>query len=127
VALSNPQTGERIDFVRDEPDVLEMEAVWPPGGRRTVPHAHPDMEERWTVLEGTAAFRVGGVERTAGEGETVVAARGVRHEAYNPGDAEVRVRIEMRPPLRWREFVERLFAGEDPAALLDAFGDEISV
>jgi quercetin dioxygenase-like cupin family protein len=127
VALTNPQTGERIEFVRSDPEALVMEATWPACGRRTMAHVHPGMEERWTVLAGTAAFRIGDDEAGAGEGETVVAAPGVRHEAWNAGDREARVRIEMRPPLRWREFVERLFAGEDAAALLTEYRDEISL
>ncbi len=81
------------------------------------------------MLEGTAAFRIGDEpEREAGPGETVIAPPGVVHEAWNPSAEPARVRIEMRPALRWREFVERLFAGtEDPRALLREFGDEIRV
>ena len=124
--IENPQTGERISFVQASPDLLVMEAHWPRPGRRAFPHAHPRMEERWTVLEGRAAFRVGAAELQAGPGETVVAPPDTPHEAWNPGPAAALVRIEMRPVLRWREFVERLFAGgEDPRRLLGEFGDEI--
>jgi quercetin dioxygenase-like cupin family protein len=85
------------------------------------------MEERWHVVEGTAAFAIGDEpERTAGPGETVVAPPGTRHLAWNATDEPVRVRIEMRPALRWSAFVERLFGGgEDPAALLREFEREI--
>ena len=113
--------------MHDAADLLVMEAVWPRPGRRAVPHVHPGMEERWTVLEGRAAFRIGDEpEREAGPGETVVAPPGLRHEAWNPDEAPARVRIEMRPALRWRAFVERLFAGEeDPRALVVEFAPEI--
>ena len=45
--------------------------------------------------------------------------------AWNPTDGLVQLRIEMRPALRWVEFVRRFFAGEDPIALLADFSDEI--
>ena len=125
--IENPHTGERIEFVEETPERLVMEATWPRPGRRAGAHAHPGMEERWTVLEGRGGFRLGdGEVREAVPGETVVAAPGVVHEAWNAGDAPARVRIEMRPPLRWREFVERLFSGsESPRALGEEFAEEI--
>lgn len=125
--LENPRTGERVEFVHETAGLLVMEATWPRPGRRALPHAHPGMEERWTVLEGRAAFRIGDEpEREAGPGETVVAPAGVRHEAFNAAEAPARVRIEMRPALRWRQFVERLFSGrEDPRALVAEFEPEI--
>ena len=123
----NPHTGERIEFVEETPELLVMEATWPRPGRRTGAHAHPGMEERWTVLEGRAAFRIGDEPVTeAGPGETVIAPPGTPHEAWNPQETPARVRIEMRPALRWRAFVERLFSGsEDPRELLAEFPDEI--
>ena len=127
--MENPYTGERIEFVEDTPQLLAMRAVWPRPGRRGGPHAHPGMEERWTVLEGTGAFRIGDEpERRAGAGETVIAPPGTPHEAWNAGEGPARVRIEMRPALRWREFVERLFAagGAPDPALLREFAREVA-
>ena len=125
--IENPATGERIDFESETPELLVMLSVWPRPGRRTGEHVHPAMEERWEVLEGTAAFRVGGEERLGRPGDVVVAPPGVPHVAWNAGEGPVRVRIEMRPALRWREFVERLFAagGAPEPALLREFGREI--
>lgn len=123
--IENPLTGERIEFVHDAPELLAIQAVWPPGRSRAPAHVHPEAEERWTVLAGRARFRIGDEEVEAGPGETVVAPAGTPHRAWNAGAAEARVRIELRPALRWREFVERLFAGEDPAALLAEFRREI--
>ena len=125
--LENPHTGEQIEFVVETSELLVIEAVWPRPGRRTGAHAHPGMEERWTVIEGRGAFRIGDAAVTeAGPGETVVAPPRTPHEAWNPQETPARVRIEMRPALRWREFVERLFSGrEDPRALLAEFPDEI--
>lgn len=124
--VENPGTGERVEFLRDDGKVLEMELTWPRPGLRAAEHVHPEMEERYEVVAGRAAFRIGGVEREAGPGEVVVVPPGTAHLAWNPTDDEVRLRVEMRPPLRWREFVERLFGGDDPAALLREYSREVT-
>ena len=125
--FENPQTGERVTIISETADLLAMDVVWPRPGHRASEHVHPEMEERYTVLAGSAAFRIGGVERTARAGdEPVVVPPGTRHVAWNPTDGEVRLRIEMRPALRWAEFVERAFAGEDLRALLREFSREIA-
>jgi quercetin dioxygenase-like cupin family protein len=126
-SVENPATGERVTFVSSSAQLLVMETVWPRPGHRAPEHLHPGMEERWTVLSGRARFRIGGDEVEAGPGDTVVAPPGMPHLAWNPTGAEVRLRIEMRPPLRWRELVERLFAGESPAALLREFPRELAL
>ena len=83
------------------------------------------MEERFEVLEGRAAFRIDGVEIQAAAGSVVVAPPGRRHLAWNPTDAPVRLRIEMRPALRWREFTTRFFRGDDPLVLLAEYAAEV--
>jgi len=126
--FTNPQTGERVTIVSETPDLLQMDVVWPRPGHRAAAHIHPEMEERYEVVSGTAAFRIGEAEEhIAGEGEVVAVPPGTRHLAWNPTDAPVHLRIEMRPALRWAQFVERLFAGEDPVALLREFSREITV
>ncbi|HEX2087802.1 MAG TPA: cupin domain-containing protein [Solirubrobacteraceae bacterium] len=127
-SIFNEATGERVAFLTDTPDLLVMEAEWTRPGRRTSEHVHPRMEERWTVLEGRAAFRIaGGPEVEAGPGETMIAPPGVAHVAWNPTEGPVRLRIEMRPALRWRAFVERLFAarGRPDPDLLREFAAEV--
>src|SRR4051794_8511742 len=128
--IENAATGERITFVTTAADsrgeLLVMDDVWPRPGHRTPEHVHPEMEERWHVLAGRAAFRIGDRELEAGPGESVVAPPGTPHRAWNPGDGEVRLRIEMRPALRWEEFTERLFAGEPPLDLLREFSREVA-
>ena len=121
--VENRATGERITFVRTAAEtggeLLVMDDVWTRPGHRAPEHVHPEIEERWEIVSGRAAFRIAGAEREAGPGAVVVAAPGTPHLAWNPTDAAVRLRIEMRPALRWEEFVERLFAlGDDTAAAL---------
>lgn len=125
--IENPRTGERIEFVEETSDGLTMIATWTRPGRRAAEHVHPAIEERWEVLEGTAAFRIDGVEIVATPGSVVVAPPGRRHVAWNPTEEPVRLRIGMRPPMRWSAFTRRLFAGDDPAGLLREYADEVTL
>ena len=86
-----------------------MDNFWARADHQTPEHVHPAMEERWEVIAGSVLFEIGGVERTMGPGETLVAPPGTPHTARNIGEQPVHLRIQMRPALRWQEFVERLF------------------
>lgn len=123
--VENVRTGEIVKFLLETPELLRMDVTWTKPGARAVRHAHPGLEERWEVLEGRAAFEVDGVAIEAGPGSTVVAPPGRPHLAWNPTSQPVRLRIEMRPALRWAEFVRRLFSGEDPIGLLNEYDEEI--
>jgi quercetin dioxygenase-like cupin family protein len=124
--VENGRTGERVDFIVESDELLRMEVTWSKPGVRTVRHAHPGMEERWEVLDGRAAFEVDGVTVEAGPGSWVIAPPGRPHLAWNPTDEPVRLIIEMRPALRWAEFIRRFFSGEeDPLRLLEEFDPEI--
>jgi quercetin dioxygenase-like cupin family protein len=112
--LLNPITGERIVFRKTAADtdgtLLEMDDFWTQPGHRAPAHVHPEMQERWEVIAGTASFRIAGNEWTAGPGEVIIAAPGVPHLAWNPTNEPAHLRIQMRPALRWEQVVERLFA-----------------
>jgi quercetin dioxygenase-like cupin family protein len=125
--VENPQTGERVTFLSIAEDLLVMDDVWPRPGHRAIEHLHPEMEERWTVVDGRVAFRIAGEEHELGRGEWITAPPGAPHLAWNPTDGPVRLRIEMRPALRWADFTERLFRGEPPAELLREFSREIAL
>jgi mannose-6-phosphate isomerase-like protein (cupin superfamily) len=108
--IVNPVTGEEITWRRVDPDLLEWDDAWMRAGHRTAPHVHPAMEERWQVVEGRAAFRIGdGEERKIGPGEEIVAPPGVPHEGWNPADDPVLLSVTMTPAGRWAEVVELLF------------------
>jgi len=111
--------GERIDAPimrmsvtwRDAPpgrDMLVFDLVLRPGAEIPL-HVHPHQEERHTVLRGSVRARVGGVERVAGPGETLVARAGEKHGMSPAGDEEAEVRTEFEPALGYRGFLERLF------------------
>jgi mannose-6-phosphate isomerase-like protein (cupin superfamily) len=125
VMIENPRTGEQIEFDSSDPDVLVMHSRWTRPGHRAAAHVHPRMEERFEVIEGRAAFSVAGRRIDAAAGDAVIVPPSVEHLAWNPTDHVVRLRIEMRPPLRWEEFTRRLFAGESVQNLLSAFAPEI--
>jgi mannose-6-phosphate isomerase-like protein (cupin superfamily) len=112
--IHNTATGETVHFVRTAEEtggeLLVMEAHWTDSGHTTPAHVHPTMEERWRILEGKVGFRIGGHEMTADPGDTVTAKPGVLHENWNQGGVPAVMRIEMRPALRWEEFVRQLFA-----------------
>jgi quercetin dioxygenase-like cupin family protein len=125
--LDNPRTGERIEFKVRTPELLVIDTVWSRPGHRAVEHVHPEMEECFEVIEGRAAFRINGEERVAAPGQVVIVPPGTPHLAWNPTDGPVRLRITMRPALRWAEFTERLFAGESPGTLLSEFSREVAL
>lgn len=72
-------------------------------------HVHLRQEERFTVLSGSVAFKLDGVERIATAGETVIAPAGTPHVWWNPGDQEARMLIEMRPALHFEEQMRTLY------------------
>jgi mannose-6-phosphate isomerase-like protein (cupin superfamily) len=125
--IENPRTGEQVEFVSETAELLTMLTTWTRPGHRALEHIHPRMEERFEVLDGRAAFRIDGVEVEATAGSVVVAPPGRRHLAWNPTDAPVRLRIEMRPSLRWAEFTTRFFRGDDPVELLAHYADEVQL
>ena len=125
--IENPRTGEQVEFEVSTPAILVMRSVWTRPGHRAIEHIHPEMEEQFEVLQGTAAFRIGGIERTAVSGKSVVVSPGTPHLAWNPTDAPVHLRITMKPALRWAEFTRRLFAGEQPSSLLPEFAREVTL
>ena len=123
--FENAGTGEIIEVLHESPELLIMRATWTRPGHRALPHVHPGMQERWKVVKGRAAFDIDGVVTELGEGQSIVAEPGLQHLAWNPSEDEVVLQIEMRPALRWTEFVRRLFAGEPPLTLLKQFPDEV--
>lgn len=106
----NRASGERITFRRTAADtageLLAIDLELPtdrrvPGGL----HVHPAQEERFEVVRGSIAFRLGGRRVVAGPGEVVVVPPGVPHDFANAGAEAALVRVEVRPALA----MERLF------------------
>lgn len=117
--FENNVSGEIIEVLSESAELLVMRATWTRPGHRAIAHSHPAMQERWEVLQGEASFDIDGVVNELGPGGSIVAEPGQRHLAWNSSGERVVLRIEMRPGLRWTEFVRRLFTGEPAMPLLD--------
>ena len=112
--IHNALTDETVRFIRTAEEtggeLLVMEARWSSPEHSTPAHLHPGMEESWHLLEGHVGFRIGDDEVLAEAGQSVRAPAGVPHTNWNIGGSPALMRIEMRPALRWEEFVRQLFA-----------------
>lgn len=106
--IVNPLSGERIT-IRDPvagDAVLAWELELAPGGKVPSSHAHPEQEERFTVLAGRMRFRVGGRRVVAGPGDTVVVPPGTVHHFANASHRPARVAVLTTPALDMRDLLE---------------------
>lgn len=111
--IENPVTGERVTFLKRARDTdgefvrLVVEAV--PGASGPPEHVHERQEEYFRVLSGTLTGSIDGdpVRLDAGDEATVWS--GTPHTWGNGGDEVLRVLIEVRPALRFAEFLETMF------------------
>jgi len=113
--LTNPFTGQTIMFVEDSEDVLVMVSTYKPGGAPAPAHFHPSQEERFTVLAGSVRAGTGDETQVLRTGDVLEIPAGIPHEFGGSPDEEGTVRWEVRPPLRTREFFERLFGALNAA------------
>jgi quercetin dioxygenase-like cupin family protein len=142
--LENPASGERITIRRTAAEthgeLLAIDLELPAGGR--VPggqHVHPLQEERFEVVDGRMAFRMGRRRVVAGPGQVVVMPPGQKHDFANAGDEDALVRVEVRPALKMEQLFEtavglaqegRTMLGGIPrpldlALFVDEFQDEV--
>src|SRR5215212_11879144 len=112
--LENPVTGERFTFTHTaattDGELLAFDFALRPGGAVPIPHVHPIQTERFEVLEGEMRFKVGRRTVVAGPGEVVEVAPGVSHSFANAGEAEARLRVEVRPALAMEEMLAEVVA-----------------
>ena len=87
-------------------DDLMVNTWLEPGGALPA-HYHPRQEERWSVVEGKARFRLGDDEREIGpeDGEVVVAP-GVVHGLSSVSDRDAHLRTFVTPALGLQSFLE---------------------
>lgn len=117
-AIEHPVTGERVVWRSVAEDtggeLLELELFARPGGFVAAAHVHPNQEERFEVVSGTLAVRIGGEERILRAGDVAVVPPGRPHAWWNAGPDEVRIRGQIRPALRTEHFFETFFGlGKD--------------
>jgi mannose-6-phosphate isomerase-like protein (cupin superfamily) len=92
-------------------DVLEVEALYAPGGPPPPPHLHPAQAEHFEVLEGGVTTRVDGQERTLHVGDTLDIPQGAVHQMWNPGTEPARVLWRTTPAgrtLEWFQVLDEL-------------------
>ena len=105
-------TGETLKLTPSEsltvrestPEVLEVEALYAPGGEPPPAHYHPAHEERFEVLEGSVHARVDGGERVLRQGDTLTMPRRAVHQMWNPGSEPARVSWKSLPRGRTYEW-----------------------
>jgi quercetin dioxygenase-like cupin family protein len=110
--LVNPATGLRTVFRETSHDtdgeLLQVDWIGESGWTTGPDHVHPHQEERFEVLSGSLGLRVNGVEGVHDPGDVIVAEAGTRHAAWNAGDGEVHVLVDLRPALRTEVAFEAL-------------------
>ena len=115
--------GVVLRIVRNDGDLLELDASYEGAGLMPPEHLHPRQAERFEVLEGEVRAFIDGIERIYGAGETFDVPVGTPHRmaATRP----TRTRWQVRPALRTAEFFTRLYGGEAGPGLIAEFSDEI--
>jgi quercetin dioxygenase-like cupin family protein len=111
----NRITGERVVVLRGDEDAAPGESGFghlmvAPRGAVNAEHLHPRISERFIVISGRLAARIGGVERTLGAGEEATAQPGVAHDWWNAGEDFASVLVELQGPYEQRRRFDAMFA-----------------
>src|SRR3954449_12314802 len=95
----------RMSFQPDGENLIVDVWLEPEGG--LPPHLHPRQEERWSVVEGTAGFRLGAEGRVTGPGAGAVPVPPQTvHGLKSVSDQEAHLRCVASPALRLQPFLE---------------------
>lgn len=100
--------GIRVEFLRAGGDVLEMDVFGRPRGFFLQRHVHPSQAERLEVISGAMKVMIDGQEHLLSEGQSIEVPVGTPHTQLPVGDGSARVRIQVRPAGRTKEFLEEL-------------------
>ena len=79
-----------------------------PGRPAPPEHSHPKLEERFIVEHGVLGYKLGDQRLEAHPGEVVVVPPGTNHTFWNASDDQLSVVGEVRPALRFEDFVETI-------------------
>jgi uncharacterized protein YndB with AHSA1/START domain/mannose-6-phosphate isomerase-like protein (cupin superfamily) len=88
----------------------EMEVTGRPRGFLDQRHVHPEQTERIEVVSGAMKVTMRGQEHVLREGESIEIPPGTPHTQVPHGHGPGNVRIQVRPPGRTQEFMERVAA-----------------
>lgn len=141
--FENPATRETGTILTGAGDTdgryLQSETRVEPGGGVSVAHRHPQLTERFEVIEGELTLQLDGQTRTLTAGEQLTIAPGAAHHYANRSQADAVFRCEVWPAARFEAMVVTLFAlgmegrtdakGQPTplqlAVLLDEYGDDV--
>jgi quercetin dioxygenase-like cupin family protein len=139
--FENPATRESGRIITGGGDTdgryMQSETRVRPGGGVSVAHRHPQLTERFEVLEGELTVKLDGETRVLTAGEQVTIPPGAAHHYANRSQADCAFRCEVWPAARFEAMVVTLFAlgmegrtnargAPSPlqmAVILDEFGD----
>jgi uncharacterized protein YndB with AHSA1/START domain/mannose-6-phosphate isomerase-like protein (cupin superfamily) len=96
--------GLRIEFTGPG----EMEVTGRPRGFLDQRHVHPEQTERIEVVSGAMKVTMDGREHLLQAGDSIEIPPGTPHTQVPAGDGPGTVRIQVRPPGRTQEFMERV-------------------
>jgi len=103
---------EQIEFLATAADtqgtLVRCRTRVAPGRPAPPEHSHPKLEERFSVEHGRMAYVLGDQRLEAPAGEIVVVPPGTNHTFWNAGDDELVVVGEVRPAMRFEDFVETI-------------------
>jgi quercetin dioxygenase-like cupin family protein len=101
---------EAVRIRRSEPDRLEVEVSYSPGGGPPPAHFHPDQDECFELLSGELEARIDGERRTLRAGDAVRIPRGAVHSMWNPNDMPVKAVWVTTPRGRTEDWFRELDA-----------------
>ena len=112
--LENPITGEVLVFHRTSGQTngesVLVETIVRPDGFVAAAHVHPYQTERFEVVQGLLALRIGADELVAKPGDVAVVPAGTPHRFWNAGEEEARFLCEVRPALQFESLIETMFS-----------------
>ncbi|MCW3017331.1 MAG: Cupin 2, conserved barrel [Solirubrobacterales bacterium] len=111
--FENPATRETGRILTGAGDTsgryMQSETRVRPGGAVPVVHRHPELTERFEVLEGELTVRLDGTTRTLQAGEQVTIPPGAAHHYANTSDQDVVFRFDAWPAARFEAVVLTMF------------------
>lgn len=111
--FDNPVTGECVVVLTDPDEQVEGVLVAQlrvrPGGRVATAHFHPQIRERFHVIDGEVGFLLGDEKRKLGAGESAEVPPGMVHDWWQEGESDALVIVEVDPGGRFKEMIGTIF------------------
>jgi quercetin dioxygenase-like cupin family protein len=112
--IYNSRTGQTMLFLQTNSSsngqLLEIDCVSPPTGKKEPEHIHPLQENKFRILSGSCTFSVNGNERLIDAGNSISIPANTPHFFYNSGSDSCHYIQEFRPALHIEMFFETFFA-----------------